>query len=332
MKHMSFLNVSPIQVFDSTQYNDTELIDDIDDLDDLDLISDCKNKYIQVVETVYDFEDEDTMETIEDSPDEAPDPIEIIQDSPDELMDLLEPIKDIDNSETIQDSKDKVQDLLPPPEDKIQYLDISPSISPNIPEIPTGSTDGVIAKIPVVLAQLVIPLNIISSIELPGDALEIKDIEKRLQLEECLLLQPTNILFLKGSIVNSIDYSTLESSNSEDLCGKLNNYTTNIPFESSTPISFFTKPLDPITNTKEIFQYKDMDSSKLNQISQEFFNEIPFCKLLSSKIIELDEFINSKDSIEIQEKIVIQIRLEILQNQPIAIAPARSSSLKTDNY
>ena len=327
MEHVTYFNISPIQFFVNTVYDDIDLIETTHD-------SQIEN--IDIVAIAQDYEEEviDTIETNHDSEDEIIDIIETTQDSQDEIIDTIQSVQDIDNSKiNIECFDDRDEDILITPQPSLKVKSKTLDICPNIPEIPTGSTDGVIAKIPVVLAQLVIPINITSFIDLPEEAIKVKDINKRLNLTECVLLQPTNVLFIKGFINKSIEYSTADFLNIKGISGKVCNHTIDIPFECSTAVNFFTQPLDPITNTKEIFQHFESDLSTFNQISEDFFNEIPFCKLLSSKIIEFDELINLKDSkndfIQIQEKMLVQIRLEILQNQPVVILPAKNEINKT---
>lgn len=195
-----------------------------------------------------------------------------------------------------------------------------------------------------VLAQLILPFNTTSTIDLPDSALEIKDKKKTLKLTESILLQPTNVLSIKGFVRKSIEYSSMGST-SKGISGKSKHYTIVVPFECSTAVSFFTEPLDPVINTREVFQYNDTDliqgnlngndesvskeSSRFHQISEEFFNETPFCKLISSKIVEFDECISPRnsenDSIQIQDNMVIELRIEVLQNQPIVIAPIKDN-------
>lgn len=217
-------------------------------------------------------------------------------------------------------SKDTLIEPSIPTKAKSKTLDICK----NLPQTPIGITNGVIARIPVVLAQLIIPLSLTSTIDLPKSAIEIKSIKKSLRLTKCILLQPTNILFIKGFVHKSIEYYAKPSSNLKRKRGNINCHTIALPFECSTAVVFFTQPLDPIASTKEL--------SGFNQINQEFLNENPFCKLLSSKIIEFDESIDSKESkktsIQIQEKMIIELRLEVLQNQPIVIGPAPNSTIK----
>ncbi len=247
------------------------------------------------------------------------------------------------------DHRDK--DILIEPEFCVSVSSKNLDICPNIPVIPDGISDGVIAKIPVVLAQLIVPFHVSSIIDLPEQAIEIKDMEKRLKLTQCMLLQPTDILFIKGFVRKNIEYSTKNPSNNESICGEIHHCTIDVPFECSTAVTFFKQPLELAENTKKEFQYTKEELSKtptceekseFNQISEEFFNESPFCKLLSSKIIAFDEYI-SRESIEskdilskdksfmkIEEKMVIELKLEILQNQPVIIPPTVNPNRDSD--
>lgn len=308
--YISFINISSMLFFYNTEYEDNNIEISIENYQD-------EIEKIEPIEIPDEHKEEGTIEGLNH-----------VEDDDDDYTEFG--MQCFDNRE-----EDILVDPLPLPKITSQTL----NIAPNTPIIPTGSTDGVIAKIPVVLAQLVIPINIVSTVNLPPSAFEIKDIKKTLKLTKSILLQPTNVLFIKGFVRKSIKYSTTNCVNPK---GKSKNYTTIVPFECSTSISFFTKPLDPIVNTKEIFQYEKLDlyqnnidkkdktipkdSFESNQVSEEFFNETPFCKLISSKVVELNESINPRDPkedfMQINENMVMEIRIEILQNQPIAIPPA----------
>ncbi|SHK01099.1 CsxC family protein [Paramaledivibacter caminithermalis] len=205
----------------------------------------------------------------------------------------------------------------------------------------------VVAKIPVVLAELNVQINISSFIKLPEPALEIKNIKKRLKIVQCRLLQNTNMLFIKGFVRKNIDYSTKHCSNYKSVCGDLRHCTVDIPFECTTPVTFNgTEPADVIFNTNSEFEYFNTeklpsqfpekerllsgDLSEFNQISTEYFNEIPYCELINSKIVEFDEYINrepicepspfeEKEFDKIEEKMVIYLTLKILQKRQVRI-------------
>lgn len=293
MEYISFVNVSPMQFFDSTQYNDLNVIEPI---------LDPQEENIITLAVTHDYQDEK------------------------ESTSFFETIDDNDIEIKMEYFDDRDEDIsidLPSP---IKFTSKTLDISPNNPEIPKGVKNGVIAKIPVILAQLTLPINISSFIDLPEDAIKVNNINKRLNLTECILMQPTNVLFIKGFINKNVEYTTSSFLNLKGISGKVRNYIIDIPFECSTAVDFFTQPLDLVENTKKVFQYIDKDLDIFNQINEEFFNEIPFCKLLSSKIIEFDELVNLKDSerdfIQIQENMAIEIRVEVLQNQPVVILSA----------
>lgn len=219
---------------------------------------------------------------------------------------------------------------------------------PNTPVTPIGIPGGVVVKIPVVLAELTVRFNVGAFINLPEPALEIKDIKKRLKITQCTLLQPTNILFIKGYVRKVIDYTTRKCSNREGVCGEVHHCTIDVPFECSTPVTFTTPPAPLLTNTVSEFEYfkvadlpnkyfaeKDDllagDLSEINQFRTENFNELPFCELITASIYEFDEFIgrHRPDYAELpfeeklfstlEEKMVIELTLKLLQNRQVRI-------------
>ena len=218
-----------------------------------------------------------------------------------------------------------------------------------------GITTGPTVKIPVVLAQLQLQVNLDSIITLPEPALEIKEIKKRVKVTQCLLLQdpftvngPTT-LSVKGFIRKNIEYATRLCSNREGVCGDIRHCTVDVPFNCMTPIVFNgSSPASLLTNTIDEFTFfreqplhgrgfaeKDhllsSDFSEFNQVSQEFFNELPFCELISARIIEFDEFLNrkrpcgvdlpfeEKEFKQVEEKAVLLLVIKILQNQQVRI-------------
>lgn len=208
---------------------------------------------------------------------------------------------------------------------------------------------GSIVKIPVVLAELTVQVNLDSTITLPEPALEIKKIKKRLKVTQCTIIQNTNKLYLKGFIRKNIEYATRTCSNKSGFCGDIRHCTVDIPFKCVTPVTYnLLAPAPVLFNTLEEFEFfktqelphkqfaeKDEllsgDFSEINQIGSEFFNELPYCELIHSRTIEFDEFINRMQPSgvtipfeelefeEIDEKMVIDITLKILQNRQVAI-------------
>lgn len=260
---------------------------------------------------------------------------------------------------------------------------------------PVNRKKRVIAKIPVVLAEIDVQIDVFSRITLPEEALDIKQITKKLKLTQCQLLQtfkkkhcekdwdddwekdddrgkehdwdkdddcdkdhkkdwkkhksPRKFkLFLEGFVRKNIEFSTLNCRNKYGVCGDIRHCTVDVPFSCVTTIEKFngSPPIPIMLNTKEEFEFfkstplpsnkfpgKDQllsgDFSEFNQFSSEFFNELPFCELVSSRISELDEFINQhhvpgapfeeRTFREFSEKMIIEVTLKILQNQQVHI-------------
>lgn len=214
----------------------------------------------------------------------------------------------------------------------------------NIPVAPAPITTGAIAKIPIVLAELVLQVNVNATITLPEPVTEIKVIKKKLFLQQCLLLQNTNTLFLDGFVRKNIEYATRDlCSNAQGFCGAIRQCTVDVPFACATPITFnVAAPAPAIFNTSNEFEFlrtqplgpefseKDTLESgnftEFNQVTTEFFNELPFCELVSSAITEFDEFLNRIDVgvgeilfNTIQQKMVIAFTIKVLQNRQVTI-------------
>lgn len=248
---------------------------------------------------------------------------------------------------------------------------------------PVNRKKRVIAKIPVVLAEIDVQIDVLSTITLPEEALEIKQITKKLKLTQCRLLQafpkknrdkdwerdaedwenesddwgkPDKHkkklkfkLFIEGFVRKNIEFSVVECKNKFGICGDIRHCTVDVPFSCVTTIEDFngSLPLPIVLNSKDEFEFfksaplphgfpeKDRllsgDRTEFNQCSSEFFNEMPFCELISSKICEHDEFLHLKPVHggpfeertfkEFSEKMIIDLTLKILQNQQVHIPP-----------
>ena len=110
---------------------------------------------------------------------------------------------------------------------------------------------GAVVKVPIVLAELNLQINVDAIIDLPEPALEIKEVGKNLKITQCLLLQDTNMLFIKGFVRKNIDYSTRgHCFNKEGVCGDIRHCTVDVPINCTTPVLFNgIEPLQPISST-----------------------------------------------------------------------------------
>jgi hypothetical protein len=216
---------------------------------------------------------------------------------------------------------------------------------------PKVSIGKIVTKVPVVLAELTLQVNVDATITFPEAVLEIKDIKKTIKLTQCRLLLPSNKLFVKGFVRKNIQYASpckeIEDTSHSSIASDLHSYTVDIPFQCVTDIKhFLSMPVMPEVNKRQEFDFliskplssgypeKDEllthDLSQFHQESHQFYNEIPYCELVSSKIIEWDEAIDRSPLPysgpigegcfrTIEEKMVIDICVKVLQNQQIRV-------------
>ena len=216
---------------------------------------------------------------------------------------------------------------------------------------PKVSIGKIVTKVPVVLAELTLQVNVDATITFPEAVLEIKDIKKTIKLTQCRLLLPSNKLFVKGFVRKNIQYASpckeIEETSNSSIASDLHSYTVDIPFQCVTEIKhFLSMPVMPEVNNRQEFDFfiskplpsgypeKDEllthDLSQFHQESHQYYNEIPYCELVSSKIIEWDEAIDRCPLPHsgpigegyfrtIEEKMVIDICVKVLQNQQIRV-------------
>jgi hypothetical protein len=228
------------------------------------------------------------------------------------------------------------------------------------PHPPHVSIGKIITKVPVVLAELTLQITKDAFIKFPEPVLEIKDVKKRVKLTQCRLLLPTNKLFVKGMVRKNIQYASpskeIDPSTSKSISSDIHSLTVDIHFDCITEIKhFLTKPVMPENNKRDEFDFfvskplpkgfpeKDelqtSDLSQFHQESTQFYNELPFCELISSKIIEWDEATDRIPLPEsspigegmfttLEEKMVIDITLKVLQNQQVRV----SSTTNDDDW
>ena len=211
---------------------------------------------------------------------------------------------------------------------------------------------GAIAKIPVILAELELQISIDAVINLPVPALQVKNINKSIKIVECLLLQDTKTLFIKGYVRKTILYSYKPVCSYEGFYDNNRQCTVDLPFECTTSVLFNgTDPPKPVPNSLKVFEHynqsyctgyrSESDPSMSgepgihSEIRTEHYNEFPYCELVSSKIVEHDKLLSnnleytSSDGTSliknIEEKLVLLLTIKILRNCQISI-PAMALS------
>lgn len=196
---------------------------------------------------------------------------------------------------------------------------------PNIPLEPG------FAKIPVVLAEFTVQIDVESKIKLGEEAVEIKRIKKNVFLTQCRLIAGTDKLFIKGYVRKNIEYATINCSHEHGTDGDIKYTTQNVPFQCTTAVKFTREPeLHPNPTPEETtyFDKKDMgkDMKEQDLYTKEFFNEKVFCEMIKAKIYEADiekdyEKVDGHNTEYVFrsfiEKEVIYLTLKLLQNQQV---------------
>ncbi|OIJ21462.1 hypothetical protein BKP45_01445 [Anaerobacillus alkalidiazotrophicus] len=230
---------------------------------------------------------------------------------------------------------------------------LSPKVSNhNVdPDVITGKAT---VKVPVVLAETVVQLELNPKIEFPEPVLEIKNIKKNLKITQCRLLLPTNKLFLAGFVRKNIQYATPKYGTKDAVISSIRSLTIDVPFNAVTEIDYIRKPqfsFGPQDQTFTFFTKSELpagfsskehllsgDLSQFDQFSGEEFNELPYCELLSSRFIQYDESLDRKMGqvynqrgecikapfeegtfTKIEEKMVVEIKLKVLQKQQMNV-------------
>ncbi|WP_070121332.1 DUF3794 domain-containing protein [Bacillus marinisedimentorum] len=216
-----------------------------------------------------------------------------------------------------------------------------------------------LVKIPVVLAEPKVQVDIEQEITFPEPVLEIKKVKKRLKLTQCRLLYPTNKLFIRGFVRKNIQYATPTSATEKSVTSNIRSLTVDIPFSETVEIKEFINPPAVLRgNTETEFGYlKDMplpagfpgkdkllanDLSEHDMHSIESFNELPYCELTgSATFVEYDEALNRIQGRVIShqkchdgpdapfeegtftrllEKMVVEFTVKVLQKQQLNVS------------
>jgi hypothetical protein len=88
---------------------------------------------------------------------------------------------------------------------------IKNSVVPKSRNTPRQPKAEAFIKVPVVLGETTVQIDMDACIHFPEPVLEIKEVNKKLKLTQCRLLLPTNKLFIKGFVRKNIQYATPKS-------------------------------------------------------------------------------------------------------------------------
>jgi hypothetical protein len=205
--------------------------------------------------------------------------------------------------------------------------------------------NNAIIKVPVLLTERTIQIVVEGDIELDPPAVEIKRVLKDVFLTQCQLVpvafeddtdkdkvapdvrRVTRAkLFVEGFIRKNIEFVT------DDCHGEVKTRTANVHFSGFTEIKikdFDTKPLFGFSSQSRA-EFINPKNGELPRLDKNFFqnsvfyNEQPYCELVSADFFELDfsphpvKFGGKFD--RLREKIVMDLTLKVLQNQQVRIS------------
>ena len=217
---------------------------------------------------------------------------------------------------------------------------------------PMGRSGPIVAKIPVVLGEREIQIDVEAVFKLNEPFFEIKRIKKNVYLTQCKLLPRSGViapdgtlvsgkLFISGFVRKNIEYATADCIEKEIVSGRIAHTTIDVPFTAVTEV-IYTVP--PVVRVRGIQREIDLLSScgcqdctgaiigksDCEQYLEEniTFNESPYCELEGVRIFEDDintdplyHKNNSKVKLynKVIEKMVIYIRIKVLQLQQVNI-------------
>ncbi|WP_028782492.1 CsxC family protein [Thalassobacillus devorans] len=229
--------------------------------------------------------------------------------------------------------------------------------------IVTPENAGLVARLPVTLAELNVSTSTSANICFPEPVLEIKDVKKRVKIIQCLLMLPGTDtpnapfvrdnyqLFLRGFVRKNIQYaSPILDASGACISSKMLSHTVDLPFECVTTIAgedFIQPPQLPAYNSRNEFDFfraqelgkgypeKDQllssDLSQYHQDSTQYYNQFPYCEIISSNLTEYDE---ATDRMPLPgnyaafeegyfhnmvEKMFFDFTIKVLQNQQVRI-------------
>lgn len=200
---------------------------------------------------------------------------------------------------------------------------------------PYGRPGPMVVKVPVVLADCKIQIDVEREIELDQPAFDIKTIDKHVCITQCHLVPGTNKLFIGGYVQKNIQYSLVDPDNTTptSISGNIVHTTLNVPFRCATAVCFERKPIfgKSFKNRMNVLD-EGMLCTDTGEDSWVHFNkpyEPIFCELEWAKIYETDIY-DRRDCCaqpfsavrcfdELIEKMVVYVRIKVLQKQPVYI-------------
>lgn len=187
-------------------------------------------------------------------------------------------------------------------------------------------------KVPVVLSEFVIQIDVESKIKLNCPSYEIKRIEKQVFLNQARYIAGTDKVFIGGYIRKNIEYASKHCTSRHGISGVINDQTVQVPFQVATRVKFNGKRpiIFPNRQPNEV-RYFDQcrlgkDIREADRASYEVFNEPVYAELLWSEVYDadidekgkpIDCLPNEEEFQEFIDKSVVYIGIKLLQKQQI---------------
>jgi len=221
---------------------------------------------------------------------------------------------------------------------------------------PVGIHGPLVAKIPVVLAEREIQIDVEAVFKLKEPFLEIKRIKKNVFLTQCKLIPRSGKiaadgtlisgkLFISGFVRKNIEYATADCVEKEIVSGRIAHTTIDIPFTTVTEVVYAVPPVVNVRGAQTEIDLisscgcQDCAGAIIGKLGCEqyledhvTFTENPYCELEGVRIFEDDintDPLYHKTNSNIQlynkviEKMVIYIKVKVLQVQQVNIPRVR---------
>lgn len=204
-------------------------------------------------------------------------------------------------------------------------------------------------KVPVVLAEKDIQIDVESCVDFKEPFYEIKRVKKNVVLNQCKLVvgagetdkctgqKRSGKLFLSGYVEKNYEYATVDCGSEDIITGDIKHTTVRVPFNVVTEV-FYDRPpqFSYRVNTRELDSFFEREHSceeefiGKNPCETEYeekinFIERPHCELESARIYDADIFREEKyqhgEKVygKVVEKMVVYLRIKVLQLQQIRI-------------
>ncbi|PJI10361.1 hypothetical protein CUB90_12805 [Clostridium sp. CT7] len=189
--------------------------------------------------------------------------------------------------------------------------------------------DGFIpVRMPVIITEVTVNINIENVVDLEEPILCIDSVSKEVKLGNCKLIPETNMLFLNGTVIKSIQYCE-QRSNSNLFDGKVKNIIVNVPFRCVTKVKYIVKPVFYGSNKSlRIINVND-ERTFIDSYREE---EKICCELMHVKFEELNEKgqkIKSSQNHKMEapkrlrQSMVMHVTIRLIQNQTLFILKGR---------